>query len=407
MDDSPQPFPEKYKKNLAFYQSSRFLSHIAFQIQSVAVGWQVYDLTHSALDLGIVGLVQFLPIILFSIPAGSIADKFKRKSISLVGLFISMLCSLALFFQTLYNPNVYAFYVILFLFATTRAFSGPANQSLLPDLVPRHLFPKAVALNSSLWQLAFMVGPMLGGFIYGGFGHAKAAYLTAALCLAVGFMLQFFVHAKESHLQTPPTKDTLFAGLRYVWTHKSLLGAISLDLFAVLFGGAVALLPAFAKDVLTMGPEGLGLLRSAPGLGAAITAFYLTRFPIEKRAGAKMFWAVAIFGIATIGFGLSRNFWLSFFFLFVTGVADIVSVVVRGTLTQIETPHSMRGRVSAVNLVFISASNELGEFESGITAQFFGLIPSVVIGGIGTVLVAILWSYLFPTLRKLDNLTTR
>lgn len=404
MSDSPPPFPEKYQKNLAYYQLSRFLGHIAFQIQSVAIGWQVYDITHSTFDLGIVGLVQFLPMVLFSIPAGNIADRFKRKTLSLVGVFVSMLCSLGLFFLTLYYPNVNAFYCVLFLFATMRAFSGPANQSILPDLVPKEVFPKAVALNSSLWQLAFMMGPMLGGFIYS-FGNAKAAYLCAAACLLIAFVSQSVVIAKESHLSTPPTRDTLFAGIKYVWNHKSLLGAISLDLFAVLFGGAVALLPAFAKDVLHTGPEGLGILRSAPGLGAALTALYLTRFPITKKAGPKMFLSVAIFGIATVGFGLSQSLWLSFFFLFITGVADIVSVVVRGTLTQLETPHAMRGRVSAVNLVFISASNELGEFESGITAGWFGLIPSVVIGGIATVLVAVIWSYFFPSLRKLDDLT--
>lgn len=392
-------------RNLWLYLTSRFLGHIAFQIQSVAVGWQVYEITNRTIDLGIVGLVQFLPIVLFSIPAGHVADRFKRKNLSLLGIFVSMLCSLALYFQTLYSPNVYVFYAILFVHATMRAFSGPANQSLLPDLVPKEQFTRAVALNSSLWQLAFMVGPMLGGFIYSGFGSANAAYLTSAFCMCLAFFTQFFVFAHESHLGSPATRDTLFAGLKYVWNHKNLFGAISLDLFAVLFGGAVALLPAFAKDVLQTGPEGLGLLRSAPGLGAALTAFYLTRFPIHKNAGPKMFVGVAIFGIATIGFGLSHSFWLSFFFLFVTGVADIISVVVRGTLTQLETPHNMRGRVSAVNLVFISASNELGEFESGFTAQLFGLIPSVVIGGIGTVLVAILWSYLFPTLRKLDDLS--
>lgn len=394
-----------YRKNLSYYLLSRFLGHIAFQIQSVAVGWQVYEITHRTLDLGFVGLVQFLPIILFSIPAGNLADRFKRKSLSLMGIFVSMLCSLGLFAQTVYSPNVYAFYAILFIHATSRAFSGPANQSLLPDLVPKEAFTKTVALNSSLWQLAFMIGPMLGGFIYSGFGNAKAAYLASAISLAVAFFAQQFVTVSERHLDTPPMKDTVFAGLKYVWSHKSLLGSISLDLFAVLFGGAVALLPAFAKDVLHTGPEGLGLLRSAPGMGAALAAFYLTRFPIEKKAGPKMFIAVAVFGMATIGFGLSQSLWLSFFFLFLTGVADIVSVVVRGTLTQIQTPHSMRGRVSAVNLVFISASNELGEFESGITAQFFGLIPSVIIGGVGTVVVALLWSYLFPSLRKLDSLS--
>jgi MFS family permease len=297
-------------------------------------------------------------------------------------------------------------YALLVLVGIARAFSAPASQALLPHLVPTEDFSNAVTWTHSVRQVASMIGPALGGVIYGAAQGAGAVYVACAALSFVAFLMTTSVKARTGRLDTePPTLDTLLAGVRFVWREKVVLGCISLDLFAVLLGGAVALLPVYARDILHVGPRGLGLLRSAPAIGAAAMGAFLAYHPLRRKAGRTMFVAVAIFGLATIVFGTSTSFVLSLAALFVTGAADMVSVVIRLTLVQLSTPAAMRGRVSAVNMAFINASNELGEFESGVTAALLGTVPAVIVGGAGTCLVVLLGAYLFPELRALERLT--
>jgi MFS family permease len=396
-------------QNLTLYLAQRFLFMISHQMMSVAVGWQVYELTGSPLNLGLVGLVQFVPVISLSLLAGHAADRFPRKNIVLVSYFLDLLCCLALgAFTFLHSMHEIYIFLIMFFVGVARTFAGAASQSLLPSLVTEEKFTKAVAMNSSVWQLAVILGPTLGGLIYGIRGTAGAVYATCTVTLLSSIFSMWKVMAPREMMDRNPLRwDTLFAGIRYVWEKKVILGAISMDLFAVLLGGAVALLPAYAKDILKIGPLGLGMLRSAPGAGAGIIALLLTFFPLRQRVGKKMFGCVALFGLGTIVFGISRNFYLSLICLFVMGASDQVSVVIRQTLVQIFTPNQMRGRVSAVNLIFIGASNELGEFESGITAAWWGIVPAVVFGGIGTCLIVLAWAILFPQLFKMENFEKR
>jgi Transmembrane secretion effector len=386
-------------------QCARMLSIVAAEMQSVAVAWQVYEITHRAIDLGYVGLVQFLPGILLALVAGHVADRFDRRRILLICYLGYAIASALLLWQSLRNlRDVHVIFAVLFLLGTVRAFSGPAASALMPQLVPKQDFANAVAWGSSIFMTSTILGPALGGVIYA-FGHATAVY-TAAVPMYVGCLaLIALITRPEGGLDKRATTiETVLAGFRYVWRQKVVLGSISLDLFAVLLGGAVALLPIYADRILHVGPRGLGVLRSAPAIGAAIMAVLLANRPLRRRAGSTMLWCVGLFGVATIGFAISRSFAISLIMLFVTGAADMVSVIVRGTLVQVATPAEMRGRVSAVNLLFIGASNEFGEFESGVTAQWFGAVRAVLLGGIGTLLVVGLWAWRFPELRRVQSL---
>ncbi len=383
---------------------TRFLSAIAQQMVAVAVGWQVYDLTGDPLHLGYVGLAQFLPAFLLALPGGQVADRFDRRVILVTGLALVAASVTGLLLLALSgHPSLGAIYALLAVTGATRAFLAPASQSLLPLLVPPEAFPRAVAWNSTSWQVAVVAGPALGGGLYV-LGISAVYGVAAAALVASAAAAARLARPLKVHMPAEPGLEGLLAGVRYVFQRKDILGAVSLDLFAVLLGGATALLPVFARDILHVGPVGLGVLRAAPAAGAAVMAVVLAHRPLESRAGLKLFAAVAVFGVATIVFALSTSFWLSLAALVVLGGADMVSVIVRQTLVQIRTPDAMRGRVSAVNWVFIGASNELGEFESGITAAWFGTVPAVVIGGVGTLAVAGLWAWMFPALRKTDRL---
>lgn len=387
--------------------SGLFLGTLAIQIQSVAVGWQVYNITSSPLTLGYVGLAQFLPMAACTLPAGNIADRFERRLIIVISYFAQAAAAgLFLALSLMKVREVWSFYAVLALFAAARAFAGPASQSFVPMLVPQDRFPQAVAWSSATSKIAVIVGPALGGTIYI-LGPAAAYGVCLILFIVVAMVTAAMRTASRRYPEEPGVTglERLTAGIVYVRDNSMILGAISLDLFAVLLGGATALLPIYARDILRVGPEGLGLLRSSPALGAVFLGFLLGRMPIQRNAGVVMFAAVTIFGIATIVFGLSGNFFLSMAALAVLGASDMVSVYVRATIVQLATPEAMRGRVSAVNRLFIGASNELGEFESGVTASWFGTVPSVVIGGIGTLVVVVLGLCLFPGLREIDKLT--
>ena len=389
----------------SLHQVSRLVSIVGHQMQSVAIGWQVYDISQSALDLGMVGLALFLPALFFGLIGGDVADRFNRRRVVIVSQIIQALSSLILVGLTWFGiKDVMWLYPAMILLGISRAFGGPAGAALLPHLVPGPMLARAIAWSSSIWQVATIAGPAFGGMLYGSGGPllvysvSCGLALLAAICeVAVG-------------VNPPiPTKkgnsiERLKVGLRFVWTEKRILGTISLDLFAVLLGGAVALLPIFAKDILHVGPFELGLMRSTPALGATLTAIVLAYWPLQRRAGPRMFGAVFVFGIATCAFGLSQNWGISLIALFVMGASDMVSVVVRSTLVQTLTPEEMRGRVSSVNQLFIGASNELGEFESGLTAHWFGSVPAVIIGGVGTCLIVAIWLVLFPKLRQIDTL---
>jgi MFS family permease len=377
---------------------------LASQIQTVAVGAQVYGLTHDPLDLGLIGLSQFLPFLLCVLPAGQMADRFDRKTIVAACMVLECACAIILWALTVHGlVSPWPMFAVMVPFGIARAVMAPAGQALLPNLVPKALFGRAVGVNSSIWQVATISGPAIGGMLYARLGPAWAYAITAGLGLS-GVVATLLMRAPpQQKSAAAPTMQAVSEGLRFVWQRKPLLGAISLDLFAVLFGGAVALLPAYATDVLHVGAEGLGWLRAAPGIGATLLGFWLTARPIRRYAGPAMFGGVFVFGLATIVFGLSRSFTVSLIALAILGAADMVSVFVRHLLVQLETPDGMRGRVAAVNSMFIGASNELGEFESGLTAAWWGLIPAVVIGGVLTLAVVLACMGLFPMLRRMDR----
>ena len=387
-------------------------------MQTVAVGWQVYSLRHDPLDLGLVGLSQFLPFIPLALVAGHAADRFNRRRILALCYATQVLCALLLLAFTISGQRVvWPVFAVMVLFGSARAFSMPSSQAIVPTLVPIESFGNAVALSSSSFQVATIAGPALGGILY--LAGPQTVYAVVAVLLAVASVLMSLAkvrHVKPlnvaataapaSALPDPAAAKSWHAvleGLRFVRSRSVVLGAISLDLFAVLLGGATALLPAYARDVLHVGPTGLGLLRTAPGVGAALAAVVLAFSPMARHVGRWMFAGVALFGIATIVFGLSHVFIVSLLALLVLGIGDMASVYIRHMLVQLETPDAIRGRVSAVNGVFIGASNELGEFESGLTAAWFGVVPAVVIGGIATLFITALWMRLFPTLRKIDK----
>ncbi|HKR84989.1 MAG TPA: MFS transporter [Terriglobales bacterium] len=393
--------------DFSLYQVERFLIVAALEMQSVAVGWQVYEITRRPLDLGLVGLAQFLPNVFLFLLAGHTADRLDRKKILLFCNGGFALCSALLIVIARSEPrDVKAIYLVLILLGVVRAFNAPAGRALLPQLVPIDVFPNAVAWNATIFQGSTILGPAMGGFLYALFGGPAGVYAISVVGCILGVLALLRIHLQPaSRPDEEVNMKTLLAGLHYIWTHKAILGTISLDLFAVLLGGSVALLPVFAREILDTGPWGLGLLRASPGAGAAIMAVLLAYRPLRRRVGKIMLFCVAGFGLFTIVFGLSRSLALSIVSLVLVGASDMVSVVIRGTLVQIATPDSVRGRVNAVEMIFIGASNEFGEFESGVTAQWFGLVPAVVLGGIGTLAIVGLWAWRFPELRKTESLT--
>lgn len=392
--------------NFRYYLSSRVLTTTGSEMQAVAVAWQIYALTHRPLDLGLVGLAQFLPGIPLFLIAGQTADRFSRRRILQVCMAGFALCSVLLLILTLRGiSSVVPVYCVLLLNGTVRAFNGPASQAFLPLLVPEEHFPNAVAWNSSIFQACTIAGPVAGGLLYGWTGGAWLVYGCAATEYLAASLLLAGIRVPGTARKRPAASYRMaLEGLHYIRRNKLILGAISLDLFAVLLGGAVALLPVYAREILKTGASGLGVLRGAPGLGAVIMALALAHRPLRRRAGAIMLWCVCGFGAFTVVFGLSRSLPLSLAALTLIGACDMVSIVVRHTLVQLSTPDEMRGRVSAVNMVFIGASNEVGQFESGITAQWFGTVPAVVLGGLGTLAIVALWAWRFPELRRVKAL---
>lgn len=393
----------RHKPFMAFWLARVFTAS-GFQMLTVAIGWHLYQLTGSVLDLGLVGLAEFLPRLLFMLHAGHVADRFERRKIAAACQAVQALVAVALLLgsgtDSISRELIFA---LAFLLGLARTFEMPATQALLPNVVPVELFPRAVAASASAMQAATIIAPALGGLLYA--LGAQWVYGPTVLLYVLACSLMLGLSASGQVLRKEPaTLDTLLAGIRFIRSKPDVLGSISLDLFAVLLGGATALLPVFAKDILLTGPWGLGLLRSAPAVGALLMSLWLARFPIERRTGPIMFSSVAVFGVATIAFGLSTSFWFSLVVLVVLGAADMISMVIRGALVQLDTPDAMRGRVSAVNGLFIGASNQLGEFESGLTAHWFGTVPAVLIGGVGTLLVTGTWIKLFPTLARRDHL---
>jgi MFS family permease len=387
-----------------FFWLARVSGTLATQMQTIAVGWQIYELTKSALDLGLVGLAQFIPAILFILPAGHFADRYDRRNIvrlcqSLQAVAMALLAA-GTATGSLTRDMILG---IVILIGAGRAFETPTQQALLPNLVPPEILQRALAGSASANQAASIAGPALGGLLLGIFSSTVVYALCAALFFFAAILISLIRIERAPIRREPISIQVLTAGLTFIGRNPIVLGAISLDLFAVLFGGAVALLPVYAQDIFQTGPWGLGMLRAAPGVGALCTAIVLSHWPLTRRVGPIMLTSVAIFGAATILFGISTSLPLSIFALFCTGTADMVSVVVRHTLVQLETPDAMRGRVSAVNFLFIGTSNQLGEFRAGVNAHWFGAVGSVVLGGIGTLIVVALWAKLFPALRNVDR----
>ncbi|MQT11608.1 MFS transporter [Segnochrobactrum spirostomi] len=387
------------------FWSARVLTSASFQIAAVVVGWQLYSLTSSAFDLGLVGLCQFLPMLVLTLPAGHIADRFDRRTVVRLcqwveGATMACLC-IASATGAISPPLIFTAAAIL---GACRTIELPAMAALLPGVVGTPLLPRAVALSASAMETATILGPALGGVLY--LAGPKIAYGIVAVLYAAASLCIWSIKLAAPHVarREPVSLDNLLSGFRFIRAKPIILGAISLDMVAVLLGGATALLPIYARDILHTSSLGLGALRAAPAVGALLTSLLLARRPLSKRVGVTMFTAVAVFGAGTVLFGLSTSFPLSLVALTLMGAADVVSVVIRSTLVQLETPDAMRGRVSAVNFLFVGTSNQLGEFESGTTAALFGTVPAVVIGGIGTILVAVLWSRLFPALRKVDSM---
>ena len=402
-------------RDFRLYQTARLLVIVGAEAQSVGVAWQVYQITHSALKLGLTGLALFAPGIFFVLGAGHVADRYDRRKIILACYAVQAMCTVVLLWFALHpRPNVWPIYVVLLGIGLGRAFSGPASSALLPSLVPKDHFVNAVTWGAVVYQTANITGPAVGGLLFTLQLHGAAArWSGAALVYAFTLVMLLGFLVLVGAMRTKPVNvtknafnlETMLAGLRYVWEAKLLLGSISLDLFAVLLGGATALLPIYATDILHAGPRALGLLRAMPSLGALGVSILMTTRPIRRGAGRKMLTCVGVFGAATVVFGLSRSMWVSVIALVVVGASDMVSVVIRGSILQLATPPEMRGRVSAVNWLFIGASNEFGEFESGVTAHWWGAVRAVVIGGIGSMVVTGAAAVLFPRLRRADALT--
>jgi MFS family permease len=386
--------------------TARFLAIVSSEMISVAVGWQIYGLTHRPLDLGLVGLAQFAPGVLLFLIAGHVADRLARQSILRTCYSAFAICSAVLLVLALRGlTTVWPIYAVLLANGAVRAFNGPASQAFLPQLVKPEHFANAVTWGSSFFQTATIVGPMAGGLIYGFGGSPVPVFACATVAYCIAVTLLSAVRPDIAPRQNAEERvGVILDGLRYIWRSKLILGCMSLDLFAVLLGGAVALLPVYAREILHTGPYGLGVLRAASGVGSVTIALLLAHYPLRRRAGLAMLYCICGFGVFTIVFGLSHSFALSLIALMLTGAFDMVSVIVRSTLVQLTTPDEMRGRVSAVNMLFIGASNEVGQFESGITAQWFGAVPAVILGGAGTIVIVVLWNWLFPSLRRVDKL---
>jgi MFS family permease len=391
-------------RDFSFYFGSRFLSSLASMMIDVGVGWLVYELTDSALALGLAGLFSFLPNLIFMLAVGHVADRYDRRRVLILCYIATSIASAGILWSAATRADVSVIYVLIFLFGTARAFASPASQALLPAIISREEFPNALTWNSSSWQFASITGPALGGLAY--MLGASAVFVITTLLYLSSLALLFPIKPRPVETKREEvTWETLTAGWRYIWEKRVILGSISVDLFAVLLGGATALLPVFAKDIFETGPLGLGILRAMPAAGAFICTLVIARTGMGGNTGVKMFWCVAIFGICMVGFGLSTSIYVAAFFLALSGVVDMVSVIIRQTLVQLETPDHMRGRVSAVNSIFIGASNELGAFESGAMASLIGPVAAVVSGGFASVGVAAIWAWLFPELRKRDRLT--
>ena len=392
--------------DFVLYQFARFVSVLALEMVSVAVGWQVYEITHRALDLGLVGLAQFLPGLLFFLPAGHAVDRLDRRKLLGFCYLGFAVCSVWLLGITLRGArSVHPIYAALVFLGVVRSFNFPVGRAILPQLVSLEHFSNAVAWNASILQTATILGPALGGIVYAIRRGPSAVYGLSLLASVVAMVSTFGLAVKtKERPQEEISLRAVLAGFHYIWQKKIILGSISLDMFAVLLGGSVALLPVYAHEILHTGPWGLGLLRSAPGVGAAMMAVVMAYRPLRRRAGPIMLGCVAGFGIFTIVFGLSRSLILSLVALALVGATDMVSVIIRATLIQLGTPDAMRGRVNAVDMLFIGTSNELSEFESGLTAHWFGTVPAVVLGGIGTLVVIALWTWQFPDLRRADQI---
>jgi MFS family permease len=407
-----QPAAAFLSRDFLLYQLARVVVIMGAEAQALAVAWQVYQITHRAIDLGYTGLILFLPGLIFILPAGHVADRFDRRRVILVCYALQAVCSLLLFrLAWLGIDRIWPIFALLFVVGTGRAFSGPASSALVPHLVSQEHFVNAITWGSAIFQIANIVGPALGGILFTLPIHrhlhgASLVYLCSLIAILWFLILVGLLHVRPGRMEHRAiSKEVILAGFHYVARTQVLLGSISLDLFAVLLGGAVALMPIFAQDILHAGPRGLGVLRAAPALGALTVSLWLMVRPIHRRAGARMLICVAIFGAGTVLFGLSRSLPLSLAALYIVGASDMVSVVIRSSVLQLATPAEMRGRVSAVNSLFIGASNELGEFESGLTAQWWGAVRAVVIGGIGSMIITGLWSVFFPSLRRADGLT--
>jgi MFS family permease len=396
--------------NFRWFVASLMAMTVATQIQAVVVAWQIYELTHDPFSLGLIGLAEAVPFIGVALFAGHVADRLNRLRVSLVALAALLLCSLALLTFTL-TPGiitagrVWPIYLVIFLSGIARSFLQPARSALGAELVPRELYPNAVTWRSSTWQLAEVVGPAIGGLVYG-FGSATAAYGTDVAIMAIGVLS--LARMRHSPVRDAPANESvlesLATGIRFVRGQPVILGALTLDLFSVFFGGAVALLPVFAAEILHVGPEGLGVLRAAPAVGAVLMSLVLAHLPPLRRAGRVLLISVAVFGLSIIGFGLSRDFLLSIALLAISGMSDTVSVVIRSTLLQVLTPDYLLGRVSSVNAIFIGSSNEIGAFESGTAARLIGTVPSVVLGGLATLVVVAVTAVKVPQLRRLKEI---
>jgi MFS family permease len=416
--DKPSATVAWQSRDFRFYSAARVLGIMGAEAQSVGVAWQVYQITHSALALGYTGLALFLPGIFFVLPAGHVADRYDRRAVILTCYSVQSLATALLLWLALHGAhNIWVIYAVLFLIGTGRCFSGPAASALVPTLVPKEHFVNAVTWGATVYQVANATGPMIGGLLFTvslatAFGGRLAAlngaplvYTFTLLALVSFLSLMVWVKPRGAGEKKAFTVETMLAGLRYVIGTRLLLGSISLDLFAVLLGGAVSLMPIFASDILHSGANGLGLLRAMPSLGALAVSLTLLVLPIKRRAGLTMLTCVGIFGAATVVFGMSRIFWVSCIALLIIGASDMASVVVRSSILQLATPPQMRGRVSSVNWLFIGASNEFGEYESGLTAHWWGAVRAVVIGGVASLAVTGLWSVFFPALRSADKLT--
>ncbi|MEH7544523.1 MFS transporter [Neobacillus vireti] len=388
------------------YWVSRILASTSFQMLSVAIGWQMYDLTHDAFSLGLVGLAQFIPMVFLTFVVGQVADRFDRRKIvffcQIIEAFIAGLLLYGNIDGWLGRDQILVAAAIL---GSCRAFEGPTSSALLPQLVPKKILQQAISLATTAGQTSQILGPMIGGLLFS--IGASYVYSTATIALFFGAILTFMIRPEHEFVRKsePVSLRSIFLGLEFIYRHPVILGTISLDLFAVLLGGATALLPIYAQDILHTAPWGLGLMRTAPAVGALIVSLVLAYYPLKNNIGLKLFGALAVFGLATMLFALSTSLIVSLFALFLIGGSDVISVVIRTSLVQLQTPDEMRGRVNAVNSLFIGTSNQLGEFESGTVAGLIGTVPAAFIGGVGTIIVAGLWMYLFPSLRRIRSLS--